>query len=447
MPDSRSATARTGYLEVLREHAGFRHLFLARTASLLGDWFNLLGILALLREVTDPDPRIVGGVFIIKLLPAFVVGPAAGVVADRFDRKRILLVADVLRFFLVAALFAAPQLPEQATTLVFTLTFLQMATAAFAEPARQATLPNLVSPRALAAANALSAVAWSTVFTLGAALGGVVTDLFGWRFALALDATTYLVSASLIVRIVFPKRFKPRTSYDLGTITGARDLAEGARYIAGHRRVAAVMLLKSGWGLAGAISLLLTLFGEGIYAVGGRPDLGISLLYVARALGTGIGPLLSRRITGELSSHMRPLIGLAFAWGALWYAVFAIVHHPALAFICVVVAHFGGSIVWVDSTVLLQRMVPDEFRGRVFGIKAQAAPPRQDSSRPHLSGHRAPRSTRDSTSLDRRGHCRRRIGSQSRSGRRMSPTEFRSRRPLDRGTDRPIRFCRSYRRQ
>lgn len=126
------------------------------------------------------------------------------------------------------------------------------------------------------------------------------------------------------------------------------------------------MLLKSGCGLAGAISLLLTLSGERIYAIGGRPDLGISLLYVARALGTGIGPLLSRRITGELSSRMRPLLGIAFVWGALWYALFAIVHHPALTFICVVIAHFGGSIVWVDSTVLLQRMVPDEFRGRVF---------------------------------------------------------------------------------
>ncbi|MAE69849.1 MAG: hypothetical protein CME06_05205 [Gemmatimonadetes bacterium] len=146
---------RIGYLEVLRVHAGFRRLFLARTTSLLGDWFNLLGILALLREVTGSDPRVVGGVFIIKLLPAFVAGPAAGVVADRFDRKRIMIVADLLRFLLVSALFAAPLFPTHATPIVFTLTFLQMATAAFAEPARQATLPNLVSPRALAAANAL----------------------------------------------------------------------------------------------------------------------------------------------------------------------------------------------------------------------------------------------------------------------------------------------------
>ncbi len=369
MSDDGSSPRRIGYLEVLRRHAGFRRLFLARSASLLGDWFNLLGLLALLRELSASDPRVLGGIFIIKLVPAFVAGPAAGVVADRFSRKRVIIVADLMRFLLVVGLFAAPLLGRHAIVWVYTLTFLQMSSAAFAEPARLATLPNLVSTRALAAANALSAVAWSTMFTLGAALGGIATDLFGWRFALALDAATYLVSAALILGIAFPARARPRRRLDWATLTGARDLAEGARYVAERPQVAALMLLKSGWGLAGGISLLLTLFGERIYPIGGRPDLGISALYMARALGTGIGPVLSRRLTAELSARMRRLLGGAFAWGALWYALFAAVHHPALAFLCVVVAHFGGSIVWVDSTVLLQRMVPDEFRGRVFAAE------------------------------------------------------------------------------
>lgn len=362
---------RQGYLAALREFPNFRRLFFARTTSLLGDWFNLLGLLALLREVTGSDARLIGGVFIIKLLPAFLMGPAAGVVADRFDRKRILIATELLRFLFVVGLFLVPSFPHRAPLLVFGLTFCQMATAAFAEPARSATIPNLVSTKALAAANALNAVAWSLMFTLGAGLGGVVTDLLGWRFALGLDAGTYLVSAWLILGVRMPVREQREASgkLDLAGISGARDLLEGGRYVASRPRLAALMLIKSGWGLAGSISLLLTLFGERIYPVGGRPDLGISLLYVARAVGTGIGPILSRRLTNEVSAAMRRGFGLAFLWAALWYALFSLVAHPALAFFCVVIAHFAGSMIWVDSTVLLQRALPDEFRGRVFAAE------------------------------------------------------------------------------
>jgi predicted MFS family arabinose efflux permease len=356
-------------------------VFLSRVVSLAGDWFNLLGILALLREIGGVDPRAIGAVFIAKLLPAFLVGPAAGVVADRFDRKQILIVADLVRFLWVVLLLATPALPVPAIApAVFTLTFMQMATAAFAEPARTACIPLLVAPSALAAANALSAVAWSVIFTLGAGIGGIVTDLFGWRFALGLDAVTYLVSAQLLSGLLLPRveptsgarqaasATRPRGS-DWKTLTGLRDMLEGIRYVRARPRIAALMTLKSGWGIAGAISLLLTLFGEQIYPIAGRPDLGISLLYVARALGTGVGPLLSRRLTREDSSRMRRNFGWAYAWGGAWYLLFSWVSHPAAAFACVVVAHFAGSMVWVDSTILLQREVPDGFRGRVFAAE------------------------------------------------------------------------------
>jgi MFS family permease len=128
-----------------------------------------------------------------------------------------------------------------------------------------------------------------------------------------------------------------------------------------------VLFVKAGWGLAGAVTLLLTLFGEREYALGGRPDLGVALLYVSRAVGTGIGPVLARRIVHDESPEtMRRLLGAAMLWSCLWYLVFSTVHVWWVAAAVVVLAHFGGSILWVYSTVLLQRMVPDEFRGRVM---------------------------------------------------------------------------------
>lgn len=355
-----------GFLEVLREAPGFRRLFLARTTSLLGDWFNLLGVLALLRETVGLEPTVVSALLVLKLLPAFVLGPLAGVVADRCPRRAIMIVSDLARFAFVCGLFLAVRFPEQAVGIVLVCTALQMGGAAFGEPARSASIPNLVRAEHLAPANALNAVAWSVMFTLGAGLGGVATELFGWRWALALDAGTYLVSAALVRGVQLPPARQRTRRLDWAEVTGVRDFAAGFRYVAVRPRVATTLLIKAGWGVAGAATLILTLFGERVYPVLGKPDLGISLLYVSRAIGTGLGPVLSRRITRDESGRMRRYLVVAFIWSSACYGLFSIVNSPGLAALCIVAAHLGGSAIWVDSTVLLQRAVPDEFRGRVF---------------------------------------------------------------------------------
>ncbi len=356
-----------GYLKVLRECPGFRLLFAARAVSLLGDWFSLIAVIALLREVVGSSPTALSGLLILKLLPIFLAGPLAGVVADRFSRKTIMVVSDLVRVGLVLGLLATPFVPRP-LEMTYALILLQVVSSAFFEPARSAALPQLVPDRLLSAANAIGAVNWSIMFTLGAALGGLVTQLLGWRVALVIDAATYLVSAWLVSRIALARRERRGTgAVDWKTLTGWRDFREGIRFIVKRRDVATVIFIKSGWGLGGAVTLFLTLFGERVYTFGGRPDLGVGVLYVARALGTGIGPLLARRLVADESPRaMRWLITGSFLWPVLWYLAFSWVNHPAAAVIAVVVAHFGGATLWVYSTVLLQRMVPDEFLGRVM---------------------------------------------------------------------------------
>jgi predicted MFS family arabinose efflux permease len=250
---------------------------------------------------------------------------------------------------------------------IYALTALQVAGSAFFEPARSAALPQIVSRRHLAAANALGAIAWSSMFALGAALGGVVADAFGWRTALVIDAATYLLSAWLVSRIVLPRRERRAGAVDWLTLTGIRDFREGIGFIAKRPAVASVIFIKAGWGLAGAAMLFLTLFGERVYAIAGRPDLGVALLLTARAAGTAVGPLLARRLVSDESPQaMRRLLGVAFVWPSIWYLAFSWVDQPWTAALCVVLAHFGGSVLWVYSTVLLQRMVPDDYLGRVM---------------------------------------------------------------------------------
>ena len=372
MPDS--SRPRPGYLEVLRECPGYRRLFLARTISLGGDWFSIIGILALLRQELGSSPEAISGTLILRLLPIFLAGPLAGVVADRYSRKLIMIGSDVVRVVLVLGLVAAPLTPWP-LAMTYLLITLQMAASAFFEPARSAALPQLVPDRYLATANALGAVAWSVMFALGAAIGGVVTDLLGWKLALLVDAATYVVSAWLVGGINLPRReIRGTRAADWQTITGIRDFCEGLRFMARRLDVATVLFVKIGWGLAGAVTLFLTLFGERHYAFGNRPDLGVALLYTARAVGTGIGPVLARRLLPDESpATMRRLIAVALLWPGVWYLVFSWVDHWAAASAVVVVAHLGGSILWVYSTVLLQRMVPDRFTGRVMSTDIGAA--------------------------------------------------------------------------
>jgi MFS family permease len=129
------------------------------------------------------------------------------------------------------------------------------------------------------------------------------------------------------------------------------------------------MLVKSGWGLAGGVLLLLTIFGERVFPVGGGSAAGIGILYGARGVGAGLGPIALRWIVGQEPRRLRRTIGPAFFMVGVFYIALAGAPTLWFAALCVLLAHFGGAILWVFSTVLLQLEVPDRFRGRVFAAE------------------------------------------------------------------------------
>ena len=147
------------------------------------------------------------------------------------------------------------------------------------------------------------------------------------------------------------------------------DLVEGLRYIRREPQVAALICVKAGWGLAGGVLLLLTIFGQRVFPVGGGAAAGIGILYGARGLGAGLGPITLRWILGQETRALRHTIGPAFFMVGVFYIALAAAPSLAVAALCVLCAHFGGSILWVFSTVLLQLEVPDRFRGRVFAAE------------------------------------------------------------------------------
>ncbi|HEY5884905.1 MAG TPA: MFS transporter [Pyrinomonadaceae bacterium] len=356
-----------GYLELLRTNRDFRQLWLGQVVSQMGDWFNTIALYTIILNLTGSG-RDIGLMMVARFLPSFVFGPLSGVLADRFSRRSIMIVSDLLRALVVLGFLFVRRADQ--LWILYVLTVAQLALSTFFEPAKTAAIPSIVSDRELVAANALSSVTWSVMLTLGAAVGGIITGWFGTDAAFILDGLTYLLSAALIARIRLPDRpHRSKQKLTISRALGFSETVEGARYVKERSRVLALLLVKPAWGLGGGIITLLAIFGEKIFPVGGSPATGIGVLFAARGIGTAVGPIVARRIAGEGNARMQNSIGIAFLIGGLFYMAFGAATNFIFALVVLGIAHCGGSILWVFSTVLLQRGVEDQFRGRVFAAE------------------------------------------------------------------------------
>ena len=359
--------AASPYLSLLRSNRNFRLLYIGQTISQLGDWFNTVAVFGLLLDLTG-SATAVAWMMIVQFLPIALVGPLAGVVVDRMNRRRLMIAADVVRGLLILCLLLVHT--REQVWLAYIVMGLTMAASAFFEPARTATIPNITSSRELLPANALASATWSAMLAIGASIGGVVTAVFGQHIAFAVNALSFFVSAIFIACTRYDDRpaISDRRPGAL-TLTGIPDLIDGLRYVRTNGHVAALMMVKTGWGLAGGILLLLTIFGQRVFPVAGNTAFGIGVLYGARGVGAALGPVLLRAILGQHPRDLRRTIGPAYFIIAIFYMLLAWAPTLPIGALCVLGAHFGGSVLWVFSTVLLQLEVPDRFRGRVFAAE------------------------------------------------------------------------------
>ena len=356
-----------GYIELLRTNRSFRQLWLGQVVSQMGDWFDTIALYTIILNLTGSG-RDVGLLLVARFVPSFLFGPLSGVIADRFSRQKIMIVTDILRAVVVLG-FLFVRTADQ-LWIVYVLTVFQLGLSTFFEPAKTAAIPSIVSDRELVPANAISSVTWSVMLTLGAAIGGLITGWFSTDVAFILDAATYLLSAALIASIRVKKRRKREPQkLTLGRALGISETIEGIRYVKDRPRVLALLLVKPAWGLGGGILTLLAVFGERVFPVGSSPATGIGVLFAARGIGTAVGPIVARRMAGEGQRRMQTSIGISFLLAGVFYILFGASTSFVMALIVLGVAHCGGSILWVFSTVNLQRVVEDKFRGRVFAAE------------------------------------------------------------------------------
>ena len=285
-----------------------------------------------------------------------------------------MVVSDVARVALVLCLLFIRQADQ--IWIAYAVVTAHSVVSAFFEPAQQAMLPNLVSEADYPLAATLENSLWAATLAVGSALGGVALALVGRDAAFLCDAASFLVSAALISRLprgqarhadrqameVLEEARAPGSQIE--NLLGVRDLREGVRYVASHRRVRALLAVKASFGLTlGGVLVLLAYFGEKVFAYGNGA--GIAVLWTARGIGSFAGPFAAFRIAGTDDQGLRRGISAAFALLVICYVAFALSPAIGYAAIALALANAGGSILWTSGSTLLQRMVPDAVRGRV----------------------------------------------------------------------------------
>lgn len=365
-PPSRQVSP-TGYLTLLQQNQDFRNLWYGQIISLLGDWFNLIASASLIAQLTGSGLAI-GGLFVVRMLAPFLISPLAGVIADRFNRKKVLILTDLSRAAVVLGFLLVRRAED--IWLLYALTALQLAISGVFFPTRNAILPDIVARSELGAANALSSATWSVMLALGAALGGLVAGGWGLRPAFVIDALTFLLSAVFLSRIGYSHSIV-RVEGDMQLRVVVRQYIDGLRYLKNHPDILYIATHKAAFALAatGAFQVVQVRLAEQVFVIGEGGGISLGLLYAAAGIGTGLGPILARRLTGDRDRPLRIAIGLSYLIAALGFLLIFPLFNFGWTLVGTLLRSFGSGINWVFATQLLLQLVPDEVRGRVFSTE------------------------------------------------------------------------------
>jgi MFS family permease len=357
-------TTQTGYVDLLQRNPRFRNLWFGQVISFLGDWFNLIASASLIAQLTESGLA-VGGLFVVRMLAPFLISPLAGVAADRFNRKWLLIGTDVARAVTVLG-FLFVRDPGQ-VWLLFVLTALQLGISGIFIPAQQAILPDIVAEEDLGTANTLSGTTWSVMLALGAAIGGLVSGIWGIYPAFVIDAATFMLSAGFILLIQY--------QMPAGGITGQasvglalRAYLDGLIYLKDQVDILAIALVKAAMAItvSGAFQVLQVALAEQVYVIGEGGAISLGIMYAIFGVGSGLGPIIARYFTVDRERPMELAIGWSFFITVLGLVLIAPLWGFGLVLIGMFLRSFGNGVNWVVSNQLLLQRLPSQVRGRVF---------------------------------------------------------------------------------
>lgn len=357
----------------LLTHPSFSRLWRAMLVSSLGDWVGFVAVLTLVTRLAGGTlvGLAVAGVMLARLLPSLVFGPFAGVVIDRFDRRKVMVAADIGRGSMYAVM---PFLP--ALWMIFLLSFFIECLSLVWAPAKDASVPNLVPRRQLANANSvglvttygtlpLGGVVYATLAAVAVSVGqGHYLDTHPEALALWMDALTFAFSARMVWGLDLPRGPVLRQGEgERLTLTDAfDDIRQGVRFLAEHPLTRAMTIgIVMGFAGAGAVIAVGPLYAGRVL---GQPATGFGILMAALGVGMGLGMGLGSWFFKRVEKDR--VFGIALGGSAVFLFVVASMPNIALAALFTVPTGAGAGLAWVSGYTILQENVSDEFRGRTF---------------------------------------------------------------------------------
>ena len=355
----------TEFVTLLRDNKNYRYTWIGQVVSEVGDHFNNIAVFSLAVAATRSG-LVVSGVMLSRAIPAMLIGPLAGVALDRFNRKSIMIASDLFRA-VIAALFILT-VNRHDTWLLYVLSGLLMTASPFFTSGRSAILPSIATPEELHTANSLTQTTGWTTLTIGTFLGGASVAALGFRWAFFANAMSFLVSALCISRLYLAGRgfVPPRRSLDETTVVRPwHEYREGLRYMRSVPLILGLLLINIGWATGGgAAQILFTFFGEIVFK---RGPAGLGIVWGFAGIGLLCGGALAYTIGRRLSFRAyKRAIAICYIVHGGSYILFSQAPTFPLALLFIALSRAGVGVSSVLNMSQLLRIVPNEFRGRVF---------------------------------------------------------------------------------
>jgi MFS family permease len=361
------------YTQLLRRNRSFRRLWSGQVISELGNWFNFIAALGLVRVVSHADPTVTTILLLSRLVPFTLLAPLAGAFVDRWSRRTVMIATDILRVA-VALGFLLVRRPQD-LWIAYLCTALLSSFGTFFEAAKNATVPNITGERDLLAGNALMFSSRFLLMSLGAALGGWTAAHVGYEAAFIINALSFFASA-YSVWLVPEEETRQRTNNvavdrPKSVYRGYwSDMREGWSYIVKHAPVATILGINIVWAIGGgATNLIADRLGALVFARenGMSPDSAVAALYFAGGFGLFIGMMIARRVGAYFEFKQRTIgfIGWTLFLQGVFFALSGVM--PTFLWSCValLVSRVLLGAEFAVQETLLMRLVPDNLRGRV----------------------------------------------------------------------------------
>ncbi|MBK8810026.1 MAG: MFS transporter [Acidobacteria bacterium] len=354
------------YSQLLRGNRDFRNLFAGQLISELGNWFNYIAGLGLIRLVSGASPEAAGILLLCRTLPWSVLMPFAGTLADRFSRRQIMIWTDVVRGFLALVFLLVDSRDDM--WIAYSGAVVLSTASAFFDGAKNAAIPNIAGRDGLLSGTALMFSSRFLLMAIGSALGGIASAYFGYDVAFVINALSFFASA-VSISLVSEEAMREDETAKREKESFMAELKEGMRYTVRNRFALTILLMNIIWATGGGATFLAF---EGLATkvfggLGQNADFIVAVLMSSNGVGLTIGMILAHRVGSFVERRRieRSFIGWALLAHGVLFALAGIMPTVWLAALFVV---FSRTVVGAEYAVqetIFQRGLPDHIRGRI----------------------------------------------------------------------------------